>query len=39
MDLMDSETTFRYVIDIKQEKKIYFIIVFRQMFYSVYINS
>ena len=38
MDLIDSETTFRYVIDIKQ-KKIYFSIVFRQMFYSVYITS
>ena len=28
--------TFRYILDISNEKKLYFIIVFRQRFYSVY---
>ena len=36
MDLMDLETTFRYIMDIEKEKKLYFIIAFRQSFYSVY---
>ena len=40
MGLMGSETTFRYIMDIYhgciKREKMYFIIVFRQRFYSVY---
>ena len=33
---MDSAVTFRHIMGISKEKKLYFIIVFRQRFYSVY---